>query len=79
MEPGDAMFFHGSMVHGSQPDWTVDRWRRSLISHFVPRESVEIAGFLLPVVGIDRREVVVKEAEGGRVCGEGWAVKGPHW
>jgi hypothetical protein len=35
-------------------------------------------GVLLPVVGIDRREVVVKEAEGGRVCGEGWAVKGPH-
>jgi phytanoyl-CoA hydroxylase len=78
MEPGDARFFHGSMVHGSQPNRTVDRWRRSLIFHFVPKESVEIAGFNLPAVGMDGREVVVKEAEGRGVCGEGWAVNGPH-
>jgi ectoine hydroxylase-related dioxygenase (phytanoyl-CoA dioxygenase family) len=78
MEPGDARFFHGSMVHGLQPNRTVDRWRRSLIFHFVPKESVEIAGFFLPAVGMDGREVVVKEAEGRGVCGEGWPVKGPH-
>jgi len=35
-------------------------------------------GVLFAAVGMDGREVVVKEAEGRGVCGEGWPVKGPH-
>jgi ectoine hydroxylase-related dioxygenase (phytanoyl-CoA dioxygenase family) len=35
MEPGDVLFFSGLTVHGSHPNTTADRFRRSFICHFV--------------------------------------------
>ena len=45
---GDILFFHGSMVHGSGPNRSSDRFRRSLIFHYVPVDSTEIATVLQP-------------------------------
>lgn len=72
MRPGDVLFFHGSTVHGSLPNSTADRFRRSLIFHYVPRSSVEIARPYLPLVGPDGAEVTIGEAAGGGPCGDGW-------
>ncbi|MFB7480575.1 hypothetical protein ACFUEM_11500 [Streptomyces anulatus] len=58
--------FHGSTVHGSLPNSTSDRFRRSLILHYVPRTSVEIARAYLPLVGADGAEVRIAEACRGR-------------
>ena len=33
MEPGDVLFFNGSLVHGSGPNRSPDRFRRSFIGH----------------------------------------------
>lgn len=35
MEPGDALLFGGFLVHGSYPNTTSDRFRRSFICHFI--------------------------------------------
>lgn len=35
LAPGDALFFHGRIIHGSFPNQTTDRWRRSFICHYV--------------------------------------------
>ncbi|TDC19405.1 phytanoyl-CoA dioxygenase family protein [Streptomyces sp. 8K308] len=72
MRAGDVLFFHGSLVHGSGPNRTVDRFRRSLIFHYVPRSSTEIARFYNPLLTPEGDEVTVTEAADGGSCGEGW-------
>ncbi len=72
MEPGDVLFFHGSAVHGSLPNTTTDRFRRSLIFHYVPQAAREVSRFYLPLVGPDGSEVRIEEATGGGPCGDGW-------
>lgn len=73
MGAGDALFFHGSVVHGSLPNTTEDRFRRSLIFHYVPQSSVEVAQWYLPLVAPDGSDVTVAAAAGGGPCGDGWA------
>jgi ectoine hydroxylase-related dioxygenase (phytanoyl-CoA dioxygenase family) len=70
MKAGDVLFFHGSVVHGSRPNSTTDRFRRALIFHYVPEDSIEIAAFYNPLLRPDRRETVLPEAIGGGPCGD---------
>ncbi|MCL2728666.1 MAG: phytanoyl-CoA dioxygenase family protein [Actinomycetia bacterium] len=72
LRPGDVLFFHGSTVHGSLPNTTSDRFRRSLIFHYVPRASVEISRYYQPLVDPLGREVHIDESTGGGPCGDGW-------
>ena len=37
LRAGDALFFNGSLVHGSHGNTTKDRFRRSLIFHYIPQ------------------------------------------
>lgn len=73
MAAGDVLFFHGSLVHGSLPNTSADRFRRSLILHFVPQASVEISRFYLPLVDpVTGADVTIDEATGGGPCGDVW-------
>lgn len=78
MKAGDVLFFHGSMVHGSGPNRSTDRFRRSLIFHYVPQSSTEIARFYNPLLTPGGDEVNVSETVDGGACGEGWLPAGPH-
>jgi len=69
MKAGDVLFFHGSVVHGSRPNSSTDRFRRSLIFHYVPEASTEIASFYNPLIRPDHRSTVLPEAIGGGPCG----------
>ena len=40
LAPGDALFFDGRIIHGSYPNQTTDRWRRSFICHYVGEHAV---------------------------------------
>ncbi len=75
---GDVLFFHGSMVHGSGPNRSTDRFRRSLIFHYVPTASVEISRFYNPLLALDGTEVTIAETTDGGACGEGWTPVSPH-
>lgn len=41
MEKGDCLFFHGRLIHGSLPNNSKDRFRRSFICHYIPAASAD--------------------------------------
>lgn len=43
MQPGDVLFFNGSTIHGSGPNLSKDRFRRSFICHYVPKSTAELS------------------------------------
>lgn len=77
MKAGDVLFFHGSLVHGSKANSTEERFRRSLIFHYIPQASVEVAQFYDPLITPTGEEVSIAAASDGGACGEGWEP-GPH-
>jgi hypothetical protein len=52
LEAGDVLFFRGSVVHGSLPNRS-DRFRRSLIGHYVTAETETVHEFYLPALRFD--------------------------
>jgi ectoine hydroxylase-related dioxygenase (phytanoyl-CoA dioxygenase family) len=78
MRAGDVLFFHGSTVHGSLPNSSTDRFRRSLIFHYVPQASVEIATFYQPLLTPAGDEVWIDESADGGPCGTGWELPEGH-
>ncbi|MGW1798528.1 phytanoyl-CoA dioxygenase family protein [Streptomyces sp. NPDC001984] len=77
MEPGDVLFFNGSLVHGSQPNRTTDRFRRSFIAHYVGR-SAERVGRHYRTLSMSGARVPLPESEGAGPCGTEFAPHGPH-
>jgi ectoine hydroxylase-related dioxygenase (phytanoyl-CoA dioxygenase family) len=76
MGPGDVLFFNGQLVHGSQPNRTEDRFRRSFICHYIGRSSERISHWYRPILTMDGEEVTISESTDGGPCGtEG---TGPH-
>jgi phytanoyl-CoA hydroxylase len=72
MEPGDVLFFNGSLVHGSNPNRTARRFRRSLVGHYIQAEASQVAGYYHPVLAMDGTEIQLGVSESGGPCGE-WA------
>lgn len=77
MAPGDVLFFNGSVVHGSQPNRSADRFRRSFIGHYVGR-STERIGHYYRTLSMSGERVRLLESEGGGPCGTEFASHGPH-
>jgi hypothetical protein len=77
MAPGDVLFFNGSLVHGSQPNRTADRFRRSFIGHYVGR-SAERIGQYYRTLSMSGERVALPESEGAGPCGTEFARRGPH-
>lgn len=76
MRAGDVLFFHGSVVHGSRPNTTADRFRRSLIFHYIPEASEEVSTFFQPLLRPDGTEVEIDASAEGGPCGESWSMAG---
>ncbi|MEH0654241.1 phytanoyl-CoA dioxygenase family protein [Streptomyces scabiei] len=77
MAPGDVLFFNGSLVHGSQPNRTTDRFRRSFIGHYVGR-STERIGRYYDVLTMSGAPVPMPESEGAGPCGTEFEPAGAH-
>ncbi|MEU6348585.1 phytanoyl-CoA dioxygenase family protein [Streptomyces sp. NPDC047072] len=77
MAPGDVLFFNGSVVHGSQPNRTTDRFRRSFIGHYVGA-SAERIGHYYRTMSMSGERVSLLESEGAGPCGTEFAPQGPH-
>jgi hypothetical protein len=69
MEPGDVMFFNGQVVHGSLPNHSTHRFRRSLIGHYIGGEASEVAKFYHPALRMDGSVIELGVSEGGGSCG----------
>lgn len=77
MKAGDVLFFNGSLIHGSTPNVSLTRFRRSLIAHYVPRQSREMAAYY-HALSFGGESVSIAEATGGGPCGVGVPAPGPH-
>jgi phytanoyl-CoA hydroxylase len=75
MKAGDVLFFNGQLVHGSFPNTTKDRFRRSLIGHYIVAEAQKVAEFYHPVLRMDGSEVRLEVSERGGQCGV-WVDQG---
>jgi ectoine hydroxylase-related dioxygenase (phytanoyl-CoA dioxygenase family) len=76
MAAGDVMFFNGSLVHGSLPNSTTDRFRRSLIAHYVEGDTEELYGGNLPALRMDGTQAELRASAGGAPCGSWIAIDG---
>jgi ectoine hydroxylase-related dioxygenase (phytanoyl-CoA dioxygenase family) len=70
MEPGDVLFFHGSLIHGSMPNRSVDRFRRALIGHYICGDAQQVAAYYHPALRMDGTPVELAASPGGGPCGE---------
>ena len=66
---GDVLFFNGQLVHGSFPNTSANRFRRSLIAHYIEGDSDKVARWYKPTLRMDGSEVNLTESEGGTQCG----------
>ncbi|MGI8906159.1 MAG: phytanoyl-CoA dioxygenase family protein [Candidatus Sumerlaeaceae bacterium] len=69
MKAGDVLFFNGSIVHGSFPNRSADRFRRALIAHYIEGNSEMVVGFYGKVVRMDGSSVSIATAPEGGPCG----------
>jgi phytanoyl-CoA hydroxylase len=69
MEPGDVLFFNGQIVHGSLPNSTADRFRRSLIAHYIEGDSQQVAQWYFPTLRMDGSEITLDKSTNGSECG----------
>jgi len=70
---GSTMFFGGNLIHGSGPNRTKDRFRRTFIGHYIDEASETVARFYHPVLNMAGETVSDIEAySGGGPCGDGW-------
>lgn len=69
MNPGDVLFFNGQLIHGSYPNSSTDRFRRSLIGHYIVGQAEQVAQFFHPVLRMNGSKVALDISEGGGPCG----------
>lgn len=70
---GQTMFFHGMLIHGSGPNRSTSRWRRTFIGHYCDEATASISKFYHPVLNMKGETVSVAEHSGGGPCDDGWA------
>lgn len=69
MDPGDVLFFNGSLIHGSFPNSTSDRFRRALIGHYIEGRAERVTKFDQPVLRMNGSPVELQDGIGGGPCG----------
>ena len=69
MNAGDVMFFNGSLVHGSYPNTSENRFRRSLIGHYIETRAEQVSKFDQPVLRMDGTAYEIGGVEEGGPCG----------
>lgn len=77
LDPGDVLFFNGSVVHGSDPNRSTDQFRRSFICHYIGRSSERMSTWYRPILTMGGEEVAIDDNTGGGPCGTEEAA-GPH-
>ena len=74
MKAGDVLFFNGQLVHGSLPNQTANRFRRSLIAHYIAGEAEQVYKWYKPALRFDGSEVDIGTSERGGTCGT-WVTR----
>lgn len=72
MKAGDTLFFNGSLIHGSGPNRSKTRFRRSFICHYAAGNVRKISRGYHPLVRMNGQDYEVEASASGGPCGEGW-------
>ncbi len=70
---GHTLFFGGQLIHGSGPNRTTDRYRRTFIGHYIDDASESVSNYYHPIVNMSGEVVsrVAADTSGGP-CGDGF-------
>jgi ectoine hydroxylase-related dioxygenase (phytanoyl-CoA dioxygenase family) len=78
LKAGDVLFFNGSVIHGSTPNTSADRFRRSLIFHYVPASTREMSHYY-EAISFDGEMQAIAVNDDGGPCGTTQHIPyGPH-
>ncbi|QHW31809.1 phytanoyl-CoA dioxygenase family protein [Paenibacillus rhizovicinus] len=78
MKAGDVLFFNGSTIHGSYPNRSADRFRRSFICHYVGVSTLRLGHHIHDDLhAADGSIVKVASNESGGPCGTAYEFE-PH-
>lgn len=69
MNAGDVLFFNGQLVHGSYPNTSTNRFRRSLIGHYIEGDAQQVGRWYHPALRMDGSVVALEESPGSTQCG----------
>lgn len=69
MRAGDVLFFNGQLIHGSLPNVSSNRFRRSLIGHYVVGEAEKVYKWYHPALKFDGSVMTLGESQDGSECG----------
>jgi phytanoyl-CoA hydroxylase len=75
LQPGDVLFFNGSVIHGSEPNTHPTMWRRSFICHYMPASAEEIVNWYFPLHDFNGNVIERKASAMGGPCGEEYWTK----
>ena len=78
MEPGDMLFFTGTLAPGAGPTRRQDRFRRSFICHYIGRSAERMSEWYRPILTFNGEDVVIDANTGGGPCGTEADTAGPH-
>ncbi len=67
---GATLFFSGNLIHGSGPNRTKDRSRRTFIGHYIDSATDQVATFYHPVLNLKGEPIAYMKAPTG-----GWALR----
>jgi ectoine hydroxylase-related dioxygenase (phytanoyl-CoA dioxygenase family) len=70
MEPGDILFFHGNLIHGSGPNVSENRFRRIIVGHYIHAETSSVHRWYGHILRFDGTKVEdVTLTDDGLPCG----------
>jgi len=69
MKAGDVLFFNGQLVHGSYPNTSKNRFRRSLIGHYIQGDAEQVGRWYHPALRMDGSVVELEDSPGATQCG----------
>ncbi|NYE03490.1 ectoine hydroxylase-related dioxygenase (phytanoyl-CoA dioxygenase family) [Bacillus niacini] len=72
IKAGDVLFFNGSVIHGSYPNQTKERFRRAFICHYVAESTSRIGKGYGPLYRFDGSAVDIETNSKGLPCGIDW-------
>jgi ectoine hydroxylase-related dioxygenase (phytanoyl-CoA dioxygenase family) len=78
LRAGDVLFFNGSVIHGSTPNTSADRFRRSFICHYVPASTREMSRFYEAYDFGGARQDIALNNDGGPCGTLQETAMGPH-
>ncbi|GIP31518.1 phytanoyl-CoA dioxygenase family protein [Paenibacillus sp. J2TS4] len=69
LEAGDVLFFNGSVIHGSYPNRSPDRFRRSFICHYTGISARRIGQYYNPLYTRNGQHLELEWNEDAGPCG----------